>query len=156
MTKPLWTADLTIRSLENNMGVLSLSDLPDEILRSICLLVDWKDVVSLQFTSSRFSGITQEYLLWRHLCRKHFRYWDDKHDFLAKWADPSFLEWKELFKERYRAQYTTAESLEYIIDEDAGRLPDVQALTAIGFDAKDVLLENYHAESKGEDYLARR
>ena len=139
------------------MAFRRLVDLPDEISRSICFLLDWHDAISLQSTCRRFRDIANEPLLWKHYCRSIFKYWAAAHQISTKLADPSFMQWKQQFRERHEAECKTRSALQDIISSQKARTPKIESIVNLGYDAKDVLLLQRHASaSEADDHLARR
>jgi F-box protein 21 len=118
---------------------MALTDLPDEILRSICFFADWHDAIHLQATCHRFEAITAEPLLWKHHCRSTFTYWSHSHYFHSRLRDATFLDWRQLFRRRLDASFQTSRLLDGIIASQTARTPKLESIVAIGYDAKDVL-----------------
>lgn len=133
-----------------------LVDLPDEILRSICFFIDWRDALSLQVTNRRFEDVTDDHLLWRNYCQISFKYWAQSHQISTKVLDPSFVQWKPLFRKHYVANTKTRAALENIIATQKARTPKIESIVAFDYDAKDVLLQNYATVTNLDDHLARR
>jgi F-box protein 21 len=138
------------------MAPKRLTDLPDEILREICFFLDWNDALSLQPTSRRFRDVANEHLLWKYYCRSSFKYWAASHQLSAKLADPSFVHWKQLFGMRHRADIKTESTLQSIICGQKGRTPKIESIAELGYDSKEVLLQNCATASQSHDHLARR
>jgi len=133
-----------------------LPDLPDEILRQICLFLDWNDALSLQATCRRFGDVANDHLLWKYHCRSLFKYWASSHQLSTKLADTSFVQWKQLFKTRHEADVKTESTLKAIISSQKGRTPKIESIVELGYDAKEVLLQSCARDSQSHDYLARR
>lgn len=140
----------------NKMTSRRLTDLPDEILRSICFSLDWRDVLSLNATCRRFGNVANEHLLWKRFCYTVFRYWSASHGISAKSADPSFLDWKLLFQKRHEADSKTRLVLQDIISNQTARTPKLEDIISLGYDSKEVLLSNHARASQFDDHLARR
>jgi hypothetical protein len=139
-----------------SMTLTNLIDLPDEILRCICFFVDWHDALCLQASCRSFTNVANEHLLWKYHCRTNFGYWAASHQLQEKLGDSSFVEWKQLFKQRYLADSTTRSTLNRVISSQTARTPKIEAIIALGHDSKDVLLQNYARASEFNDLLARR
>lgn len=133
-----------------------LIQLPDEIIRSICFLVDWKDAISLQATCRRLRDVAGEQLLWKFYCQSSVRYWDPSHQISLKLADPSFQQWKQLFQKHQEADVKTRNTLEEIISGQGARTPKIQGIVALGYDSKNALLMSHARASEFDDHLARR
>jgi F-box protein 21 len=138
------------------MTLRRLTDLPDEIARSICFLVEWNDALSLQATCRRFADVANEHLLWKYYCRSSFRYWAASHQISIKLADASFQDWKQLFKKRYEAESKTQSALQDIICNQKARTPKIEIIVGLEYDSKDVLLWNFAEASDSDDHLARK
>ncbi|RDW61281.1 uncharacterized protein DSM5745_10779 [Aspergillus mulundensis] len=123
--------------------VLSLGDLPEEILYNILLFCDAIDSVAVGSTARRFRGVTNEPLLWRNYCQtfSHF---------------PQVADWKALYISRYLIDRATSRLFDSILANQTGRIEKLRSIINFGCDAKDTLLRNLSVDSSAEDYLARR
>ncbi|KAF7504116.1 hypothetical protein GJ744_002685 [Endocarpon pusillum] len=133
-----------------------LESLPDEILRSVCFFLDWHDAISLQSTNRRFRDVANEHLLWKYYCQCSFRYWAVSHHIFSKLADPSFVQWKQLFKYHHEAEIRTISALQGVISSQRARTPKIESIVELGYDAKDALLQSHARASESDDHLARR
>lgn len=147
---------LSSRSRSSTMAPRRLVDLPDEILRSICFFLAWNDALSLHSTSRRLRDVANEHLLWKYYCQSSFKYWAASHQISAKSADPSFVQWKQLFQKRHEAEFKTKSTLQAIISGQKGRTPKIESIVDLGYDSKVVLLQSHAGASKFDDHLARR
>jgi F-box protein 21 len=138
------------------MAVEGLIVLPDEILRSICFLLDWNDALSVQSGCRRLRDVANENLLWKYYCQSSFKYWTASHQLSAKLADASSVNWKQLFKTRHQADVSTTSTLQSIISSQKGRTPKIDNIVELGYDSKDVLLQSQSRASENNDHLARR
>jgi F-box protein 21 len=138
------------------MASKKLTDLPDEILREICLFLDWNDALSLQATCRRFGSVANDHLLWKYYCGSSFKYWAASHQLPVKLADPSFAQWKQLFETRHRSEIKTESTLQAIISSQKGRTPKIESIVELGYDAKEVLLQSCATNPQSHDHLARR
>ncbi|KAL3454957.1 Hemimethylated DNA-binding protein YccV like-domain-containing protein [Aspergillus heterothallicus] len=137
--------------------VLSLNDLPEEILHSILLFCDPLDTSNLERTARRFRAAANERLLWKVYCQTHFKFWSQKHNLSAKLSSPlSTVDWKALYISRHLIDIATSRLLNSILNSQTGRIEKFRAVIHFGYDAKDSLLRNYSISSNAEDYLARR
>ncbi|KAL2828120.1 Hemimethylated DNA-binding protein YccV like-domain-containing protein [Aspergillus pseudoustus] len=137
--------------------VLSLSDLPEEILHSILLFCDPRDTSALERTARRFRGAANERLLWKNYCQTHFKFWDRRHDFRVKLSNQiSAVDWKALYVSRHLVDTATDRLLDSILVSQTGRIEKFRSVINFGYDAKDGLLRNLLIDSDAEDYLARR
>jgi F-box protein 21 len=137
--------------------VLSLSELPEEILYNILLFCNAPDSVALGSTARRFRGVTNEPLLWRHYCQTHFRFWAKAHDMPTKLLNVTpVVDWKSLYISRHLVDRATSQLLDSIIMSQTGRIEKFRSIVSFGYDAKDTLLRNISIDSSAEDYLARR
>jgi F-box protein 21 len=132
-----------------------LTSLPDEILRSICFFVGWRDALQLQSTCHHLSNVASEHLLWKYYCQLTFEFWSPSHCISSKIVDAGFLGWRELFREHLEANVKTSHLLNQIISSEKARISKLEAIVDIGDDAKDVLLENLYSKVEN-DHLARR
>ncbi|KAL9594322.1 MAG: hypothetical protein Q9219_007095 [cf. Caloplaca sp. 3 TL-2023] len=133
-----------------------LNDLPTEVLFQILLLVPATSVLALQQTSRRFNDLSQP-VLWRHHCRKEFKYWSPEHDLPAKLAqDAANVDWKYIFQKRHVADAAVTRQLEKILSCQTGRIDRSEKIIAHGYDAKDTLLRHLTVSGDAEDVLARR
>ncbi|KAL4869631.1 hypothetical protein BDV12DRAFT_184966 [Aspergillus spectabilis] len=137
--------------------VLSLSDLPEELLHNILLFCHPLGSASLERTSRRFRGVTNEPLLWRHYCQTHFKFWARGHGMPAKLSKAiSTVDWKALYISRHVVDRTTSRFLDSILASQTGRIDKFRSVVNYGYDAKDTLLRNILVDPGAEDYLARR
>lgn len=136
--------------------ILSLNQLPEEILHSILCHSHPRSATALQQTSCRFGDVTKRPLLWRHYCRTYYKFWDRRHDIHRKFILPaSSVDWKALFILRYQIDGSVTQLLDSILASQAGRIEKFRAVIEFGYDAKDTLLRNSQVQD-GEDHLARR
>ena len=133
-----------------------LINLPDEILRSVCFFLDWHDALSLQSTSRRFGDVANEHLLWKYYCQCSFRYWAVSHQISSKFADLSFVQWKQLFRNHHEAEIRTRSALQGIISSQRARTPKIESIVELGYDSKAALLQSHARASEFDDHLARR
>ncbi|KAL2808537.1 Hemimethylated DNA-binding protein YccV like-domain-containing protein [Aspergillus granulosus] len=137
--------------------VLSLNDLPEEILHSILLFCDPSDTSALERTARRFRGAANERLLWKIYCQTHFKFWARKHDMPTKLSSPiSAVDWKALYISRHLVDVATSRLLDSILISQTGRIEKFRSVISLGYDVKDSLLRNLLISSDAEDYLARR
>jgi len=134
----------------------SITDLPDEVIQAILYHVPATTTLSLQRTCRRFAHVANEHLLWKFYCQGTFKWWDGRHDLTAKLVDPSFIEWKKLYAERYQASQATRHAVDEIVAQEVGRLDKIQTILEIGYDAKDVLLDAFLNASTSPNHLAQR
>jgi hypothetical protein len=66
------------------------------------------------------------------------------------------LEWKQLFQKRIQADFKARSVLNDIISSQTARTPKIEAIVGLGYDSKDVLLQNHSTASEFNDHLARR
>ncbi|KAE8308693.1 Hemimethylated DNA-binding protein YccV like-domain-containing protein [Aspergillus transmontanensis] len=137
--------------------VLSLENLPEEILHTILCYCHPCSAAALQQTAHRFEHATNEPLLWRFYCQVHFKYWDSKHDILQKLsAPPCAVNWKALYVTRHLTECTASYLLDSILAGQTGRIKKFHALVDLGYDVKDTLIRNISPELETDDHLARR
>ncbi|PTU22230.1 hypothetical protein P175DRAFT_0457735 [Aspergillus ochraceoroseus IBT 24754] len=136
--------------------VLSLDDLPEEILHTILFFCSPHCSAALERTARRFRGVANEPLLWRHYCHTYFKFWAPSHDMPAKLSSPiSAVDWKALYISRHLVDCATSQLLDSILTSQAGRIEKFQSVINLGYDAKDTLLRHISIDSAAEDYLAR-
>lgn len=136
----------------------SLDDVPDEIIRQILDFVSPdNNLACVQLLSKRFNHLANEPLLWRYHCRTSFHYWHSDHRFREKLEQKApEVDWKALWTTRKRANVRIANLLDGILSTKVGRLKKLEQICLLGYDAKDFLLEQCHADDCAEDVLARR
>ncbi|KAJ9194233.1 hypothetical protein DTO164E3_5632 [Paecilomyces variotii] len=131
--------------------------LPDEILHTILCYSPPSAAAALERTARRFRSIANEPLLWRYYCLTHFSFWEHRHDFKNKLADPvSSVDWKGLYASRCLTDSTVSSALESILTSQTGRLEKFRVIISFGYDAKDTLIRNALTGPEREDHLARR
>ncbi|RMZ84323.1 hypothetical protein DV738_g693, partial [Chaetothyriales sp. CBS 135597] len=134
-------------------GILKL---PDEILLLTLTYVPPSTVISLSRVSRRFYMLTASPELWKHFCLTTFAHWDKRHGFESKVRVKAFDGWRALFTARYRSSTTTSRALRAILSAESHRFDHIHNILAVGYDAKDVLLDAYE-QSEGQDlHLAQR
>jgi F-box protein 21 len=134
----------------------SLDCLPDEVLQLILTHLPPATTIAVQRTSKRFVDVVNEPLLWKAYCRSSFRWWDQRWHFPENLRDASFFDWKGLFANRFSASRQTNRALDKIVADEIGRLDGIQAILAVGYDAKDTLLDLYWNSSSSPNHLAQR
>ncbi|KAL4778081.1 Hemimethylated DNA-binding protein YccV like-domain-containing protein [Aspergillus varians] len=137
--------------------VLSVNDIPEEILYNILLFCNASDSVAVGCTARRFRRVANEPLLWRHYCQTHFKFWAQGHNMPAKLSGAvSTVDWKALYISRHRVDRATCQLLDSILTSQTGRIEKFRSVVNFGYDAKDTLLRNISIDLCAEDYLARR
>ncbi|PYH41160.1 YccV-like-domain-containing protein [Aspergillus saccharolyticus JOP 1030-1] len=137
--------------------VLSLDCLPEELLQHILHYCQPYTTATLEQTARRFRGVTNEPALWRHYCLSNFEFWAPEHELPRRLAAPiSGTDWKRLYILKHTSYRATSRLLDSIICSQVGRIQKFQAITDLGFDAKDALSHNLLVRSKADDQLARR
>ncbi|KAF9638547.1 F-box domain cyclin-like protein [Lasiodiplodia theobromae] len=131
--------------------------LPDEILTHILSYLDPYDLNAVQLTTKRLHSLSQEPLLWRHLCRVHFRFWNPTHRFSAKLRQPiADVPWRRLFLNRKQLDHEVDKRMDMIIATQQNRANHIEWIAERGYDVKSVLLKHKNADEGKEDVLARR
>ncbi|UKZ76103.1 hypothetical protein TrVFT333_003799 [Trichoderma virens FT-333] len=140
-----------------NDGVLSLNQVPDEIIGHLLYYLSPHDnLCNIQLVSRRFYHLANEPLLWRHHCRSSFKYWNPRHRFYEKTAAlAQETNWKELFIFRSARNRQISALLDEIIRTKVNRVRGFEIIGQIGYDAKDFLLEQCQTPPSAEDGLAR-
>ena len=150
---------LQYRVLDGSRGPAKRSnilDLPNELLRHVLLFTPAHSIVAFQQVCRRFAGVVDS-LNWRQLCHKHFRYWDPNHGLRIKARNqPQGEDWKRKYIIRHRAHDETTRLLNSILSTQVDRIDKFQQIIAIGYDAKDCLLQHLAVGDEAEDVLARR
>lgn len=137
--------------------VVSLNDLPDEVIQHILLFVPATSLPHVSLTCKRLSQISNEPTIWRAHCQADFIYWDESHNIRQKLAGGlSSTDWKSLYLRRRRTHHETTELLDSILSSQTGRIAKFQAVAEKGYDTKDTLLQHMRAPADAEDVLARR
>lgn len=135
---------------------ITLDSLPDEVIQLILTHLPPATTVAVQRTSKRFVNIVNEPLLWKSYCQNSFRWWDKQWHFHENLSDPSFVDWKALFGNRYDSNLGTRRHLDKIVTNEIGRLREIQNILRTGYDAKDALLDLYWNSSSSPNHLAQR
>lgn len=137
---------------------MALAQLPDEILHHILHQLPPDDALrSFQLVCRRFARLSAAPLVWRSHCVHGFAYWHPRHDFPTKLARPAAdVDWKALYVDRRRSNVLAARLLDSIIATKVRRLDCFGRLGALGYDAKDFLLEQASTAEDAHDVLARR
>ncbi|TLD17827.1 uncharacterized protein PgNI_00469 [Pyricularia grisea] len=135
-----------------------LGTIPDEIISHILQYVPPEDNLRcFQYLSKRLQRLANEELLWRSHCCLCFKYWDAQHDFKGKLKlKVKDVDWKKLWILRRQQNQKVSHLLEGILESKVGRLQKFEKICLLGYDAKDLLLEQCHADESVEDVLARR
>ena len=60
------------------MTVISLSELPEELLRGILSFLPAQSLAAVEATSRRFRTLANDPLLWRQRCQAAFIYWEQE------------------------------------------------------------------------------
>jgi len=136
----------------------SLDNVPDEIVRQVLLFVSPEDnLVSVQLLARRLGHLANEPLLWRHHCRRSYKYWAPERRLPEKLAaKASEVEWKALWIERKRLNARNQRLFDGLLSTKVGRLRKLGKICELGYDAKDFLLEQVYADDSVDDVLARR
>lgn len=135
----------------------TLETLPTEIVQSILLYLPPEDTVNLNLTSQKLRTLTDEPLIWRHLCRTTFTHWNATHDIAARFAGPiEDVDWKALFRARRLVNRMVREELDSILSTQQNRIQKIQRIAQVGYDAKEELLRQRNCSDDAEDVLARR
>jgi F-box protein 21 len=134
------------------------SNLSEELQQHVLWYVSPADLLSsVQRVSKHLRRLASEPLLWRHLCREHFKYWDSKHRIRQKLSgNVGDVDWKALYVHRKRIESETANILDSIIGGQVNRIHKFKMIADFGYDAKDELLKHCRTSETTEDVLARR
>lgn len=135
-----------------------LDQVPYEIIQHLLYYVSPEDnLASFQLLSHRLYRLANEPLLWKYHCRSSFRFWNPEHGFQRRLKQrASEADWKCLFIQRNTRNVQISHLLDEILATKAGRLMKFEQICRLGYDAKDFLLDQCHAEESAEDVLARR
>ena len=138
------------------VAAASLTDLPNEIIQQILIYITPSSAPAIQRVSRRFNALTQP-ILWRYHCRTQFKYWDQKHNIQAKFADEvAKVDWKHVFSNRHCIDRATSHAIDAILSRQVGRVEKFQSIVGFGYDAKDTLVRHLNVDDDAEDVLARR
>lgn len=139
-------------------AALSLEQVPDEIISHLLYYISpFDNLDNVQLVSHRLYRLANEPLLWRHHCRTSFKYWNPHHRFHEKLAAlAQQTDWKRLFIIRSTRNQRISYILDDIIQTKVNRVRGFEIIGQIGYDAKDLLLENCQTSPSAEDGLARR
>lgn len=134
-------------------GILAL---PDEVIQAILSYIPPQQVPSIQLVCTRFVNVAAEPLLWKGYCVSSFRWWRKDHHLQVRLQEPADTEWRRLYAHRHQASRSTLRALDRILDNETGRLDQLQQILEIGYDAKGALLEAFDAAKESDKYLAQR
>lgn len=157
-----WTTSRPAANSQRMISVMAteppfLLALPDEILTHILSYLDPYDLNAVQLATKRLHSLAQEPLLWRHLCRVHFRFWNPTHRLSAKLRQPiADVPWRRLFIDRKQLDYEVDKRMDMIIATQQNRANHIEWIAERGYDVKSVLLKHKNADEGKEDVLARR
>jgi F-box protein 21 len=138
------------------MAPASLQDLPDEVIQAILGYGSAESAVSISSTCWRFHDIANEPLLWKTYCQKDFRYWSASHKRKEKLRDATCDDWKALYISRATAPRPTKRLIDHIIHNSTGQIDTLSSIVAIGYDAKDTLLDIFHRSPSSPNHLAQK
>lgn len=132
--------------------------LPHEITTHILSYLGPYDLNAIQLSNKRLYALTQEPLLWRHLCRVHFRFWDPQHRLATKMRQPiADVPWRDMFIERKQLDREVDHRMDLILATQQNRANHIEWIAEQGYDVKEVLLGHKTASEAGHaDVLARR
>lgn len=135
-----------------------IDHIPDEIFKHLLQFVSPQDNLgSVQLVSRRFNQLANDSLLWKQHCNSTFTYWLPEHRFHERVKGlASETEWKKLFILRFSRNKRIARMLDDIIATKVGRVKRFELIGQLGYDAKDLLLEQCQISSSVDDHLARR
>jgi F-box protein 21 len=139
------------------MNSTRLIDLPDEVIQNVLFRLDHTTTLALEATCRRFRDVANEPQLWKAFCRDGWKKWHPRHQFKAKVAGSEFTGWKALFAERTRSSRETRALVAKILEQDLDRIPKVEKIVELGWDAKEALLEAFrNAHLNERNVLAQR
>ncbi|SPO01368.1 uncharacterized protein DNG_04044 [Cephalotrichum gorgonifer] len=136
----------------------ALGSFPNEIILHILYFLPPEDnLLAFQLLSSHLSRLANTPSLWRYHCSNSFKYWNPDHEFQRKLRAPvSEVDWKRLFLERKQRNERIALLFDGMLATRLGRMWKFEQVCHLGYDAKDFLVEQCHADESLEDVLARR
>lgn len=143
---------------DDGPDALSLEQMPDEIIGHLLYYLSPEDnLFGVQLVSRRFCRLVNEPLLWKYHCRTSIKYWSPHHRLKEKLAAPAQkTNWKRLYIRRSGLNLQVSNTLDEIIRTKVHRGRGFEAISQLGYDAKDVLLEHCQAPTTAEDWIARR
>lgn len=135
-----------------------LDRLPDELLESIVYHLPPRDTLAFGATCKWTNKITYEPMVWRTHCVQTWRYWDPIHNFKQQLEEPpARTKWRQLFNERRRIDKSALQAFDALVAEQQYRVERMEAVAAMGYDVKDLLLRlKDETPDDVEDVLARR
>ncbi|KAF1811189.1 YccV-like-domain-containing protein [Eremomyces bilateralis CBS 781.70] len=144
-------------SVAQNKPRCHLTDLPDELLDHILQFLRPKDVCAAQATCQRLHGVATSNLLWQRFCVEDFRFWKDV-DLLREMLDqpPAANDWKEIYTSRMLLNAAILKRMALLQNNPTHKLQHLDWLLMLEFDAKDILLEQLHADPEVGDGMAVR
>jgi F-box protein 21 len=136
----------------------SFSSIPDEIVHHIISFLSPEDcLLSIQLLSRRYHRIACEGLLWREYCQSSFKFWNPEHSFQEKLnGRAKDVDWRALWFKRKRSNTHALKLLNGILESKVSRIARFEDMCLLGYDVKDFLLEQCHADESFDDVLARR
>lgn len=138
------------------MARTSLQHLPDEVVQTILSYGSADDAISVSTTCWRFHDIANEPLLWKGFCQNDFRYWSASHKRKEKLRDATCDDWKALYILRSAAPRPTKRLINHIISNPIRQIDTLSSIVAIGYDAKDTLLDLFHRSPSSSNHLAQK
>ncbi|KAK5172978.1 uncharacterized protein LTR77_003100 [Saxophila tyrrhenica] len=135
-----------------------LHHLPDELLEAIASLLPPADTLAFGSTCRRGNKIAYEHLIWRAHCVLGWQYWEPKHELEEKLKQPPVAtQWRKLYNERSKTDKKALDTFEEMLSTQQHRFQRMEEINAVGYDAKDVLLNlRNNTPDDAEDVLARR
>jgi F-box protein 21 len=140
---------------DDRPDAMSLEQMPDEIIGHLLYYLSPEDNLSgVQLVSRRFHRLANEPLLWKYHCRTSIKYWSPHHRFKKRLAAAAHkTPWKWLYLRRSAINNQVSKTLNEVIRTKVHRF---ETISRLGYDAKDVLLEDSQAPTTADDWIARR
>lgn len=147
--------DLSIRS--HTSSTLSISILPDEILRIILSFLPSNAIADVSLVSKKFNSLTQEGLLWRAFCQQRYRFWNVQRNITQQWNAPIHENnWKEIYVDRRIKDEKVNQLMDEILSSQTDRIAKFHQIAGLGYEAKDQLLRHIDIHDDAADVLCRR
>lgn len=132
--------------------------IPNELIHKILQHVSPEDCFQrIPLLSRRFNELSHDSRLWRDYCVQSFRHWNREYCIQVHLArNTPNTQWRKLWKLRKLINARIAILFNQVLASKVNRFEKIGQICQYARDAKDFLLEQYHAPESAEDHLARR
>ena len=142
--------------MTSSKPVLSLDQLPDEVIQQILSYLSQLDLVSLSQLNRHLNAVAGEPQLWKHLIFQDFGFCNSSGEAAKRRHDPAFHGWRELYIARHASHAETRKAVSSIIDHPLHRLVAMGKVVNHGYEVKSELLQLFHSTPSPTSILAQR